>query len=141
MIKQDDWLEQELKYESRISHWDLDDNASTLRIKHEDNCERDEVRLEHEAEHRSRLRPSYERMKTGPVERPVNNPQRSVNPTQATKSIALSIIGFTMFFIVMVFVMILSDFSSGFMPVVFTFLPLIFIAMILSIIFNSIKRR
>lgn len=41
-----DWLAQELKYESRISAWDLDEPNKIKRY-HEDNCPREKLAEEH----------------------------------------------------------------------------------------------
>lgn len=45
-----DWLAQELKYESRISAWDLDEPNKIKRY-HEENCPREKLAEEHKKVH------------------------------------------------------------------------------------------
>lgn len=47
----DNWLAQEKKRESHISVWDMDDRASKVKSEHEDHCEAEEVKEEHEFRH------------------------------------------------------------------------------------------
>ena len=53
MIDQEkDWLTQEIRYESKISAWDLDE-PKKVRKSHEDNCPREKVAIEHVKVHNS----------------------------------------------------------------------------------------
>lgn len=50
----DDWYSQEKKREARQSVWQFDGSASVIRHEHEENCEKEQVRQEHEIRHQAR---------------------------------------------------------------------------------------
>ena len=50
--QRNDWLEEERKRESRISVWDLDDSASVLKKKHNDDCESRQIKQRHAYMHK-----------------------------------------------------------------------------------------
>ena len=39
MFKEDDWLEEELRFESKLSPWRFDSTAADIRKEHEENCD------------------------------------------------------------------------------------------------------
>lgn len=98
-----DWLSQELRYESRISAWDLDELNKVKKL-HEDNCPREKLKNEHERVHegvQSEKVIQSRVVKTNPV---VNNRQ-SVQ--------AKSLVGFISSIIVTLFLMMLLNVIFG----------------------------
>lgn len=48
----DNWLQEELKREEKVSVWDFDDSASYLDQEHQKHCEAREIAQEHQILHK-----------------------------------------------------------------------------------------
>lgn len=58
-----DWLSDEIKYESKISAWDMDEPGFVKRM-HEENCPREKLSLKHIKEHSDNIVHSSENIKS-----------------------------------------------------------------------------
>ena len=61
---QDDWLAKEIEREKKISAWDLDEGNS-VRLEHEEDCERRQVADEHFRMHKARIKSAGNPVKGG----------------------------------------------------------------------------
>lgn len=135
MFKEDDWLEEELRYESRLSPWRFDSTAADIRKEHEENCDAEREYRSHIRQHRSmekKLERDAERM---------NSPRSSLkmSPTPL-KGFVFSIFFITMIFILFVFIIVFNDMPYGF-PFVAAFIPFVFFIIIVSAISNTISKN
>lgn len=88
-----DWLAQELKYESRVSAWDLDE-PNKVKRSHEENCPRKKVEREHIKLHEARKQ-DYRALKTNTK---VNNMESKQAKAYAT---VISFVFVLLFLIIM----------------------------------------
>jgi len=135
MFKEDDWLEEEIRYESKLSPWRFDSTAADIRIEHEENCDAEGERRSHIRQHRSMER------KLKRDEQQINSPRSSLrmSPTPL-KGFVFSIFFITMIFILFVFLIVFNDMPSGF-PFVVAFIPFVFFIIIVSAISNTISKN
>lgn len=98
-----DWLSQELKYENRISAWDLDEPNKVKKL-HEDNCPREKLKNEHE-----RVHEGVQSEKT--IQSRVVKTNILANNKQSAQ--AKSLVGFAATVIVIMFLMMLLNVMFG----------------------------
>ena len=91
----DDWLAQEIRRESRVSAWDLDD-ARRLKTEHEENCDVEDNAKVHRSEHRSG---ESQYIKQGSSEKKTGSTTQKAQSEDIKWFVVLFITVFVLFFI------------------------------------------
>ena len=126
-IEKDDWLQKELEYEKRINVWRFDDSRYYLQKMHEDDCDADDNRLQHERRHNT-----YRTVQS--------RENSSVSNITANRNVSRMVAGFVFLIAFFIITAVAASLDLYFLmePLVLMF-PVVFVAVILNFIRN-IKR-